>query len=114
VARRDVLFLGTAVERGITQWDTMAGRLDKEWPRVSAELKALNDAAPWGDGSEGRAFAAAYLQGDGPNRLVETGTELIGQIVDAGPRLRATIANSRGTDAAIEADLSRRPTVREV
>ncbi|MEU4223685.1 hypothetical protein AB0F17_05280 [Nonomuraea sp. NPDC026600] len=100
------LYLGTFIESGIAQWDTMAFDLEQAWPEVSAELKALNAAAPWGDGAEGRMFAQAYLKDDGPSRLVESGTALVGEIVDAGPLLRETIANSRATDAAIAQDLA--------
>ncbi|MBF8193893.1 hypothetical protein ITP53_51110 [Nonomuraea sp. K274] len=110
----DVLYLGTTIENGISQWDTMANALAGQWPAVSAELKAVHAAAPWGDGAEGRAFAHEYMKLDGPNRLIETGTELVGHIADAGPRLHTTIANSRSTDTGIAADLARGQGTREV
>ncbi|MEV6150035.1 hypothetical protein AB0L53_06805 [Nonomuraea sp. NPDC052129] len=100
------LYLGPSIESGIAQWNTMALDLEQAWPEVSAELKALNAAAPWGNGAEGRMFAQAYLKDDGPSRLVESGTALVGEIVDVGPLLRETIANSRSTDTAIAEDLA--------
>ncbi|MGI5268811.1 hypothetical protein ACQEUU_06650 [Nonomuraea sp. CA-218870] len=108
---REVLYLGPVLENGISQWDTMSSSLRREWATAAATIKELHDTAPWGDGPEGRAFARAYLMNDGPSRLVETGSELVEHIVDAGSRLRTTIATSRATDAAIESGLSRRPTV---
>ncbi|MER7209949.1 hypothetical protein [Streptosporangium sp. NPDC000239] len=102
-----VLYLGAVIENGISQWDTMASDLSEALSPVSAELKALNATAPWGNGPEGRAFAAQYLKGDGPNRLVETGAELVGHITDAGTLLRKTIANSRAADARNVEDMTR-------
>ncbi|MBG0816640.1 hypothetical protein [Planomonospora sp. ID82291] len=102
-----VLHLGRTIENGISQWEAMASDLDRAWREVSAELKGLNEAAPWGSGPEGRAFASQYLREDGPVRLVESGSALVGQIVAAGPLLRRTIAHSRATDAAIAEALAR-------
>ncbi|MFC4010554.1 hypothetical protein ACFOY2_25230 [Nonomuraea purpurea] len=110
----DTLYLGPALETGISQWDTMADSLGKNWSKVSAEIEAMHAAAPWGDGPEGRVFLGTYMKDDAPTQLVETGTELVRHIADAGRLLREAISNSRGTEAQIAADLRRQANVRGV
>ncbi|MEV4376565.1 hypothetical protein [Streptosporangium sp. NPDC049644] len=105
--------LTPTVERGMSQWDVMSGDLEKFCTPQMTRIMDLLEAAPWGGGTEGRAFQEALIRNGGPRLLLFNGAHTIQQIVEAGPRLRQTLGNSLGTDAAIAEDLAR-GTVRQI
>ncbi|HLU71672.1 MAG TPA: hypothetical protein VKZ82_05800 [Nonomuraea sp.] len=93
------------VDRGLTQWDTMAGDLDKQLSELAAEVKAALAAAPWGAGAEGLAFWQAHFQGDGPNLLLERCALLAEEISGEPGRVREAVTNTLEVDAAMKEDL---------
>jgi hypothetical protein len=93
------------VGNGIASWDAMASDLHGLWTQATAAVRALNDQAPWGDGSEGASFRAAYMAGGGPERLCYEGTLLVDEIVKVGPTVRKAVQNTITTDHAIAQDL---------
>ncbi|WP_030915953.1 hypothetical protein [Streptosporangium amethystogenes] len=101
------------VKRGLSEWDVTSGELEKFYASQMTRIADLIEAAPWGDGTEGRAFKQSFLRDGGPRLMLFNGSHIVQQIVEAGPRLRETLGNSLGTDQAIAEDISRN-TVRQV
>jgi hypothetical protein len=83
----------------------MASDLHSLWTQATAAVRALNDQAPWGDGSEGASFRAAYMADGGPERLCYEGTRLVDEIVKVGPTVHKAVQNTISTDHAIGQDL---------
>ncbi|MFF4772108.1 hypothetical protein [Microtetraspora fusca] len=96
----------TAVTRGLSQWSTMAGDLERAYPGLVARITELNSAEPWGDGSEGDSFRNSYYQNGGPEALIAKGKAVVKEIAEAGPRLRTTFDNTHGVDEAHAQDLA--------
>lgn len=94
------------VDHGLTQWDTMAGELDRTMSKLAAELKDALAAAPWGQGVEGRAFCAAHFRDDGPNRLITQCTRLTKEITAESGLVRQAVDNTLKMDADIRRDIA--------
>ncbi|MEV4172964.1 hypothetical protein [Nonomuraea sp. NPDC049709] len=94
------------VDRGISQWSTMAEELEKALPQLTAEVEACLATAPWGPGAEGDAFCQAHFRDNGPMEMLTQCTRLARGITDAGDRLRQAIDNTLQTDADIRHDLT--------
>ncbi|MFC5815934.1 MULTISPECIES: hypothetical protein [Nonomuraea] len=94
------------VDRGLTQWDTMAGDLDEKLSDRVAKVKAALAAAPWGTGAEGVAFWNAHFQGNGPNLLLDQCAQLCQEISGEPGRVRAAVGNTLQVSTAMEEDLS--------
>jgi hypothetical protein len=95
----------TMVGNGLASWDAMAADLHTMWAQATATVRALNDEAPWGTGSEGASFRAAYLANGGPEQLCVEGAKLVDEIVKVGPTVRRAVTNTISTDQAMAKDL---------
>jgi hypothetical protein len=95
-----VLIHRPTVDRGISEWNATFGDMEKTYAERAAKVKELQAAAPWGAGSEGQAFAQAYLKDNGPSLLLDNGTHVVGRLVEMGPGLRTAIDNHATADAA--------------
>ncbi|MGP3911076.1 hypothetical protein [Nonomuraea sp. 10N515B] len=95
----------SVVNRGISEWSTMAEDLEREASKLIAEVKEALAAAPWGSGVEGEAFKAAHFRGNGPDRMLTQCAQLGREIIDAGDRVRKSVDNTLLTDADIEHQL---------
>ncbi|WP_067181033.1 hypothetical protein [Microtetraspora niveoalba] len=101
-----VIINKTAVTGGLSQWTTMAGDLERDYPGLVARITELNAAEPWGGGSEGSSFRNSYYLSGGPEALIAKGKSLVKQIVEAGPRLRTTFDTTLAVDEAHAQDLA--------
>jgi hypothetical protein len=95
----------TMVGNGLAAWDAMASDLHSLWAQATATVRALNHEAPWGSGSEGASFCAAYMANGGPEQLCFEGTRLVDEIVKVGPTMRKAVQNTVSTDHGIAQDL---------
>jgi hypothetical protein len=95
----------TMVGSGLAVWDAMSSELHSQWERATAAVRALNDAAPWGDGSEGASFREAYMANGAPERLCVEGTALVDEVVKVGPTIRKAIQHTISTDHAMAHDI---------
>ncbi|WP_067136060.1 hypothetical protein [Microtetraspora malaysiensis] len=95
-----------AVTRGLSEWSTMAGDLERDLPGLVARILELNATEPWGGGSEGASFRNSYYQNGGPNALITKGRAVVKKIGEAGPRLRTTFDNTHGVDEAHAQDMA--------
>ncbi|MEV0146449.1 MULTISPECIES: hypothetical protein [unclassified Nonomuraea] len=94
------------VDRGITEWSTMAEDWEREVPQLVAAISEALAAAPWGCGLEGDQFRIAHFEGDGPNQMLIQCGDLKKGITDAGDRLRKNVDNTFCTNAATYQDIA--------
>ncbi|MCF6470285.1 hypothetical protein FAF44_18040 [Nonomuraea sp. MG754425] len=94
------------VDRGLSEWSTMAEEQEQRLPQLVAKVEACLAAAPWGTGVEGDSFRVAHFSGSGPVELLAQCKQLAKQVTDAGDRVRTAIDNTLQTDAAIRDDLA--------
>lgn len=90
----------SVVERGISQWATMAGDLERDCPKLTAEVLRCLEAAPWGAHAEGKAFGASHLGDGGPKNMVDRCEKLIKDIAELGDGMRASVDNTLGAHSA--------------
>lgn len=90
----------SVVDRGISQWATMAGDLERDCLKLTAEVLRCLEAAPWGDQTEGRAFQAVHLADGGPTNMVSWCEKLVKEITDLGDGMRASVDNVLGAHTA--------------
>jgi hypothetical protein len=88
------------VERGISQWATMAGDLERDCPKLTAEVLRCLEAAPWGAHAEGKAFQASHLGDGGPKNMVDRCEKLVKDIAELGDGMRASVDNTLGAHTA--------------
>jgi hypothetical protein len=96
----------TMVGNGLASWDAMASELQSRWEKATAAVRALNDEAPWGDGSEGASFCATYLANGAPERLCVEGGRVVDEIVKVGPTIRKAVQHTISTDQAMAQDIN--------
>ncbi|WP_329243887.1 hypothetical protein OG417_46780 [Actinoallomurus sp. NBC_01490] len=96
----------TTVGRGLSAWDSMSSELQSMWNKAVTRVRALNDETPWGDGSDGASFYAAYVANGGPEMLCAEGTRLVDEIVKVGPTMRKSVQNITSTDHGMAQDLN--------
>ncbi|MFC7586056.1 hypothetical protein ACFQYP_21665 [Nonomuraea antimicrobica] len=94
------------VNHGIAAWSDMAGELDRRVSNAVAEIEAALRSAPWGQETEGRAFADAHFSGNGPAEMLDQCRLLTKEIVAEGDRVRAAVDNTCLTDADMGNDLA--------
>jgi hypothetical protein len=90
----------SVADQGISQWATMAGDLEQDCPRLTAEVLRCLEAAPWGDQAEGQAFRAAHLGDGGPTNMVTQCEQLAKDIAELGDGMRASVDNVVGAHTA--------------
>jgi hypothetical protein len=90
----------SVVERGISQWATMAGDLERDCPKLTAEVLRCLEAAPWGAHAEGKAFQASHLGDGGPKNMVDRCEKLVKDIAELGDGMRASVDNTLGAHSA--------------
>jgi hypothetical protein len=95
----------TTVGRGLASWDAMASELHSRWEQATAAVRALNDAAPWGDGGEGASFRATYMANGAPEQLCAEGTRLVDEITKVGPTVRKAVQHIISADQANAQDI---------
>ncbi|WFE25961.1 hypothetical protein O7623_21705 [Solwaraspora sp. WMMD791] len=79
-------------------------RLSGEWTRLTATIRGLNAARPWGDDEAGRAFNEHYLDGgdEAPAAVtLDAGDELIAAIDDVGVRIVSSVDGTVDDDDAV-------------
>ncbi|MEN3535397.1 hypothetical protein AAH991_09835 [Microbispora sp. ZYX-F-249] len=86
--------------KGLSQWHAASSGTESGYLASLREIRRLNAAAPWGHDTAGSAFHSAYTRGDGPEKLMDRGAELVGKVVELGPTVRRSAENARGMDAA--------------
>jgi hypothetical protein len=96
----------STVDRGISEWSTMAEDLERDSSGLINQVKEALAAAPWGDGAEGEAFRAAHFRNDGPNRMLTQCAQLTKEIADAGTMVCKAVDNTLQTDLDIKHDLA--------
>ncbi|MFG1945201.1 hypothetical protein [Nonomuraea sp. NPDC048826] len=94
------------VDRGLSQWDTMAGDLEEKLADRVAKVKAALATSPWGSGVEGLAFWKAHFRGNGPNLLLDQCALLTEEISGEPGRVRAAVDNTLRVDTAMKEDLA--------
>jgi hypothetical protein len=95
----------TTVGNGIASWNAMASELRSLWAQATATVRALNDETPWGGGSDGASFRAAYMANGGPEQLCAEGTRLVEEIVKVGPTVNKAVQNTISTDHRMAQDV---------
>jgi hypothetical protein len=90
----------SVVDRGISQWATMAGDLERDCPKLTAEVLRCLEAAPWGAHAEGKAFRASHLGDGGPTNMLDRCERLIKDIAELGDGMRASVDNTLGAHTA--------------
>jgi hypothetical protein len=94
------------VDRGLSQWESMAGDLDEKMKSAIAAVKEALSATPWGGGAEGLSFWRAHFQGDGPIKLLDQCALLTKEISGESGRVRSAVDNTLQVDEAMRQDLS--------
>ncbi|MFC5835450.1 hypothetical protein [Nonomuraea insulae] len=94
------------VDRGISEWTTMAEELERGLPRLAAAVEACLATQPWGPGAEGDSFRESHFRDNGPGDMLARCSRLPREVTDAGDRLRMAIDNTLQTDADIRHDLT--------
>ncbi|MEV4363407.1 hypothetical protein [Nonomuraea sp. NPDC049625] len=95
-----------SVDRGLSEWSTMAEDLEHESARLVSLVREALDAAPWGPGAEGEAFRAAHFRNDGPNQMLSQCTQLAKEITGAGSGVRTAVDNTLKMDLDIKRDMA--------
>ncbi|MFG3440851.1 hypothetical protein ACGF0J_26650 [Nonomuraea sp. NPDC047897] len=83
---------------GISMWGEMVSDLKKVWDEATAEIEGHVAAAPWGGGIEGIRFHQALLKKGGPLKMCQVARRVLGDIEEAAPTMRETIAISVAAD----------------
>jgi hypothetical protein len=95
----------SVVDRGITEWKTIADEQEREIRALIAEVERCLDAEPWGTGTEGRAFAASHMGADGPLKTISQCKNLLKEIGDIGDAVRIAVDNMLEAHAQGAADM---------
>ena len=85
--------------KGLSQWHAASSSTESGYLAGLREIRRLNAAEPGGHDTAGAAFRTAYTEGDGPEKLMDRGAELVGKVVELGPTVRRSAENARGMDA---------------
>ncbi|GGP98288.1 hypothetical protein [Streptosporangium pseudovulgare] len=86
------------VTHGLVRWDTMSVDVHTLWVMKVERIRALNALAPWGRDTAGAAFQAAYMNGGGPEKMIEYGDGIVKTVIEAGPKVRNNIGTTQATD----------------
>ncbi|MGW0478324.1 hypothetical protein [Nonomuraea sp. NPDC003214] len=97
----------SVVDRGITEWKTMAGEQERECADLIAEVQKCLDAQPWGTGTEGKAFLTSHVGVNGGPETISKCKKLLKEIADAGDAVRIVVDNTLQAHADMAADLRR-------
>ncbi|WP_049570679.1 hypothetical protein [Nonomuraea sp. SBT364] len=95
----------SVVDRGITEWKTMAGEQERECTALIAEVQRCLDAQPWGAGAEGKAFLTSHIGVNGGPETVQQCKSLLKEIADAGEAVRVAVENTLQAHADMAADM---------
>ncbi|GAA3424124.1 hypothetical protein ACWDTT_04770 [Streptosporangium sandarakinum] len=95
------------VAHGLVRWDTVSDDVHTLWTEKVERIRALNALEPWGRDTAGSAFYAAYMNGGGPEKMIEYGDGIVKTVTEAGLKVRNNIGTTRATDDRERAAMDR-------
>lgn len=90
------------VSNGAAQWEAASSAVNSGWQNAMARVSTLCCANPWGSDAAGSTFAGNFK----PLETLEApGKEVIGQVVELGPKVTTAVGLSLAADEQQAAEM---------